>query len=62
MDPNLIDLIMIDIGLEHIGCDKDQNLHETELIVSLLNSSVFRSRKFSSRFIQMPNLLSTLPC
>lgn len=34
MDPNLLDQIMIDIGLEHIGRDEDQDLHETELIVS----------------------------
>lgn len=34
MDPNLIDQIMTEIGLEHIGCDEDLDLHETELIIS----------------------------
>ena len=34
MDKNLIDHIMIEIGLEHIGSDEDLDLHQTELVVS----------------------------
>ena len=34
MDKNLIDQIMIEIGLEHIGSDEELDLHQTELVVS----------------------------
>lgn len=34
MDKDLIDRIMIEIGLEHIGYDEEMDLPKTELIVS----------------------------
>lgn len=34
MDKNLIDQIMIEIGLEHIGSDEELDLRQTEPVVS----------------------------